>query len=52
MHVIRREELIMDKKIILFGSGIIGVEAFAFLGNENIWCFCDNDELLAGKEIC
>lgn len=42
----------MDKKIILFGSGIIGVEAFAFLGNENIWCFCDNDELLAGKEIC
>ena len=30
MHAIRREELIMDKKIILFGAGIIGVEAFTF----------------------
>ncbi len=42
----------MDKNIILFGCGIIGVEALTFLGNENIRCFCDNDMLLVGKERC
>ena len=42
----------MDKNIILFGCGTIGVEALTFLGTENIRCFCDNDLLLAGKERC
>lgn len=42
----------MDKNIILFGCGTIGVEALTFLGNENIRCFCDNDVSLVGKERC
>ncbi|MDE7272040.1 MAG: LicD family protein [Lachnospiraceae bacterium] len=39
----------MDK-IIIFGSGQIGHEALAFLGNDNVTCFCDNALKLAGKE--
>lgn len=40
----------MDMEIILFGSGAIGQEALAFLGNSNVVCFCDNNPELAGKE--
>lgn len=40
----------MDNKVILFGSGAIGEEALAFLGNKNIDCFCDNNPALDGKE--
>lgn len=40
----------MDNKIIIFGSGKIGREALISFGNENILCFCDNNQCLAGTE--
>lgn len=40
-----------SKKIILFGAGRDGRAAFAFLGSENVLCFCDNNPSLWGKEI-
>ena len=40
----------MDIKIIIFGSGKIGHRALNFLGNENVWCFCDNNSQLVGTE--
>lgn len=36
--------------IVLFGSGAIGGEALSYLGRENIECFCDNNQDLAGNE--
>ncbi len=38
----------MDRKIILFGCGIIGHEALERLGKDNVLCFCDNDISLHG----
>ena len=29
-------------KLILFGAGYCGREAYAFFGEENVFCFCDN----------
>lgn len=29
-------------KLILFGAGWCGKEAYAFFGEENVYCFCDN----------
>ena len=40
----------MDIKIIIFGSGKIGHRALNFLGNENVWCYCDNNSQLVGTE--
>lgn len=41
----------MMEKLILFGCGKLGYEALTFFGEENIECFCDNNERLAGKQI-
>lgn len=38
----------MDRKIILFGCGIIGHEALERIGKDNVLCFCDNDISLHG----
>lgn len=40
----------MDNRFIIFGSGQIGYDALMFLERENIACFCDNNQLLAGTE--
>ncbi len=42
----------MDMKIILFGSGEIGTEAFSFFGKDIVSCFCDNDLDIAGVQKC
>lgn len=42
--------MVMEQKIIIFGSGQIGHHALMALGNENVECFCDNDEQLAGVQ--
>jgi len=39
------------KKLILFGSGKMGKEALTYFGSDNIFCFCDNNPKLWGKEI-
>ncbi len=39
------------KKMILFGSGKRGKEALTYFGGDNIFCFCDNNPKLWGKEI-
>lgn len=39
------------KKLILFGSGQRGKEALTYFGEDNIFCFCDNNPKLWGKEI-
>ncbi len=39
------------EKIILFGAGNIGKEALLYFGEENIFCFCDNNSELWGKEV-
>lgn len=38
----------MQNRIIIFGSGKIGHETLKFLGEENIFCFCDNNSQLSG----
>lgn len=43
---------VMDREIVLFGSGEIGEKAIAFLGEENIVCFCDNNCGLTGQKCC
>ncbi len=37
-----------SSKIILFGCGIMGHEVMKKLGEDNILCFCDNDQSLHG----
>lgn len=39
------------KKIILFGAGNGGKIALTSFGSENVFCFCDNNPALWGKEI-
>lgn len=39
------------KKIILFGAGRDGRSALDDFGNENVFCFCDNDRSLWGREV-
>lgn len=39
------------KKLILFGSGQKGKEALTYFGRDNIFCFCDNNPKLWGKEV-
>lgn len=39
------------KKIILFGAGRDGRAALDIFGDENVFCFCDNDRSLWGKEV-
>lgn len=39
------------KKIIIFGAGRDGRAALGIFGNENVFCFCDNDRSLWGKEV-
>jgi len=41
---------IEQKKMIIFGSGDYGKRALDFLGNENIFCFCDNDPSKVGTK--
>lgn len=36
------EEMLIMKKIILFGSGNFGLQALEYFGMENIFAFCDN----------
>lgn len=40
----------MEQKIIIFGSGQFGYNALMALGDENVECFCDNNNALAGTE--
>lgn len=45
------------KKLILFGAGWCGREAYTFFGEENVFCFCDNavkekeERELYGKKV-
>ena len=39
------------KKIILFGAGRDGRSALDDFGNENVFCFCDNNRSLWGREV-
>lgn len=36
-------EGLVNKKIILFGSGTFGLKALQYLGNSNVYAFCDNE---------
>lgn len=45
-----RDKTGVRQKRIIFGSGQYGHDALAFLGSENIDCFCDNNQRLAGTE--
>lgn len=44
-------------KLILFGAGWCGKEAYTFFGEENVFCFCDNavkcneERVLCGKRV-
>ena len=39
------------KKIVIFGAGRDGRAALVAFGSENVFCFCDNDCSLWGKEV-
>lgn len=39
------------KKIIIFGAGRDGRSALNAFGNENVFCFCDNDSSLWGTKV-
>ncbi len=39
-----------DCEMILFGSGNIGYQALQFIGEENVFCFCDNNPKVVGTE--
>lgn len=45
------------KKFILFGAGHFGREAYSLLGDENVYCFCDNavksseEKQMCGKKV-
>ena len=46
-----------DKKFILFGAGIWGEKILTLLGNDRVYCFCDNDtgkigSIFHGKQVC
>lgn len=41
-----------ENKYIIFGCGKIGREALEYLGEENVYCFVDNNVGLNGNEIC
>lgn len=41
----------MRKRLIVFGAGRNGDDAYHFFGGENIWCFVDNNENLAGTKL-
>lgn len=44
-------------KCILFGAGYLGKEAYSFLGEDNVYCFCDNavksssEKQMFGKKV-
>jgi hypothetical protein len=38
--------------IILFGVGVIGIEAFDYFGRESVSYFTDNNKTLWGSEQC
>ena len=39
-----------DCEMIFFGSGNIGYQALQFIGEENVFCFCDNNPKVVGTE--
>lgn len=41
----------MEKKIILFGAGDYGRRALRHYGRERVYCFADNNAVLAGKLV-
>jgi len=44
----------MNKKIILFGAGMLGKQALFFFGLKNVYCFVDNkraDMVVSGKPV-
>ena len=38
-------------KIIVFGTGKYGKEAYDFFGDDNVLCFADNNAALTGKYL-
>ncbi len=49
-----KRKMAEDKKIILFGAGIVGLKALHYYGAKNVYCFTDNykcGQLLRGKKI-
>ena len=40
----------MKKKIVLFGSGVLGYEALIQIGEEMVEYFCDNNKSIVGTE--
>ncbi|MCM1089520.1 MAG: glycosyltransferase [Muribaculum sp.] len=46
----RERSLDRNKKAILFGSGDYGYKGLHFLGEENVFCYADNNSALWGKE--
>ncbi len=39
------------KKVIIFGCGVYGMEAYDLFGSDNVLCFSDNNDKLHGKMI-
>lgn len=46
----RERTLDRSKKVILFGSGDYGYKGLHYLGEENVFCYVDNNSTLWGKE--
>lgn len=40
-----------EKKIVLFGAGIIGKRALQYFGQNRVHCFVDNNEKMIGEKI-
>lgn len=40
----------MDRKIILFGSGVYGLKVLNALGKDNVFAFCDNECNICGEK--
>ena len=41
----------MHKRLIIFGAGRNGDDAYHFFGRENILCFVDNNEKMVGTKL-
>lgn len=50
--IVYPEKETKNKKYILFGSGEIGKRALAYLGDEQVYCFVDNNPNSIGGTIC
>lgn len=47
----RKGMIDMSKKVVLFGAGVFGTKALDYIGEEDVYCYVDNNPDLKGKIV-